>query len=146
MKKNCKSSGIDLVAIEAHLLIIRPGKHLEICVATILGWRTKEGSAPFLEYWGGGGGGGGGVTAPLVPTPMQAGIPEPATMYVKKCNISIVLFSRDDYLDHLPWFEYKSTPFWSALVCGMLVLCYQDSDLIVSAFSEWVCLIRHFVI
>ena len=22
----------------------------KICVATILGWRTKEGSAPFLEY------------------------------------------------------------------------------------------------
>ena len=34
-------------------------------------------------------------------------------------------------------------------VCGTLVLCYQDSDLIVgvyNAFYEWVCLISHFVI
>ena len=48
MKKkiNCKSNGIDLAAIEVHLLIIRPGKCLEIWVVTILGWRTKEGSAP----------------------------------------------------------------------------------------------------
>ena len=38
-KMNCKSSRIDLAAIEAHLLIIRPGKCLEICVVTILGWR-----------------------------------------------------------------------------------------------------------
>ena len=42
-----------MAAIEAHLLTIGLGKCLEICVATILGWRTKECSAPFLEYWGG---------------------------------------------------------------------------------------------
>ena len=50
--------------------------------------------------------------------------------------------------DRSPWFEYKSTPLCSAHVYGMLVLCYHDSDLIVgvySAFCEWVCLIRHFV-
>ena len=29
-KKNCNLSGIDLAAIEAHVLIIRPGKYLEI--------------------------------------------------------------------------------------------------------------------
>ena len=29
-KMNCKSNGIDLAAIEVHLLIIRPGKCLEI--------------------------------------------------------------------------------------------------------------------
>ena len=57
-----------MAAIEAHLLIIRPGKCLEICVATILGWRTKEGSAPFLEYWGGGGGVG-GYSPPSPPPP-----------------------------------------------------------------------------
>ena len=50
---NCKSSRIDLAAIEAHLLIIRPGKCLEICVVTILGWRIKGALPPFLEYWGG---------------------------------------------------------------------------------------------
>ena len=36
-KMNCRSSGIDLAAIEAHLLIIRHGKCLEICAITILG-------------------------------------------------------------------------------------------------------------
>ena len=39
-KINCKSSRIDLVAIEAYLLIIRPGKCLKIFIVTILGWRT----------------------------------------------------------------------------------------------------------
>ena len=52
-KLNCKSSRIDLAAIEAHLLIIRPGKCLEICIVTIQGWRTKGALPPFLEYWGG---------------------------------------------------------------------------------------------
>ena len=47
-KMNCKLSGIDLAAIEAHLLI-RLGKCLEI---TILGWRTKGALPPFLEHWG----------------------------------------------------------------------------------------------
>ena len=32
-------------------------------------------------------------------------------------------------------FKYKSTPFWSTHICGMLVLCYQDSDLIVGVYS-----------
>ena len=58
-KMNCKSSGIDLAAIEAHLLIIRPGKCLEICAITILGWRTKGGSVPLPRILGGG-----GATAP----------------------------------------------------------------------------------
>ena len=35
-----------MAAIEAHLLIIRPDKCLDICIVTILGWRTKGGSAP----------------------------------------------------------------------------------------------------
>ena len=52
-KINCKSSRIDLAAIEAHLLIIMPGKCLKICVVTILGWRTMGALLPFLEYWGG---------------------------------------------------------------------------------------------
>ena len=43
---NCKSSGIDLAAIEAHLLIIRPGKCLEICAITILAEEQRGGSAP----------------------------------------------------------------------------------------------------
>ena len=44
-----------------------------------------------------------------------------------------------DFLDHSPWFEYKSTLFWSLHICGTPVLCY-DSYLIVgvySAFCEW---------
>ena len=61
----CKSSRIDLAAIEAHLLIIRPGKCLEICIVTIQGWRTKGALPPFLEYWGGY-----SPPAPPVPTPM----------------------------------------------------------------------------
>ena len=38
---------------------------------------------------------------------------------------------------------------FGARTSGTLVLCYQDSDLIVgvyNAFCEWVCLISHFVI
>ena len=52
-------------------------------------------------------------------------------------------------LDFSYQLEYKSPPFCSVHVCGTLVLCYQDSDLIVgvySTFCEWVCLICHFVI
>ena len=52
-KINCKSSRIDLVAIEAYLLIIRPGKCLKIFIVTILGWRTMGALPPFLKYWGG---------------------------------------------------------------------------------------------
>ena len=52
-KINCKSSRIDLVAIEAYLLIIRPGKCLKIFIVTILGWRTMGALPPFLNYWGG---------------------------------------------------------------------------------------------
>ena len=52
-KINCKLSRIDLAAIEAHLLMIRPGKCLKICVVTILGWRTMGALPPFLKYWGG---------------------------------------------------------------------------------------------
>ena len=51
-KINCKLSRIDLAATEAHLLMIRPGKCLKICVVTILGWRTMGALPPFLEYWG----------------------------------------------------------------------------------------------
>ena len=70
-KINCKSSRIDLAAIEAHSIIIRLGKCLEICVVTILGWRIKGALPPFLEYWGGGGG---GATAPR---------------FLRLCNINI---------------------------------------------------------
>ena len=52
-KINCKSSRIDLVAIEAYLLIIRPGKCLKIFIVIILGWRTMGALPPFLKYWGG---------------------------------------------------------------------------------------------
>ena len=53
-------------------------------------------------------------------------------------NLSFSLsWITQDFLDHSPWFEYKSTPFWSAHVCGTSVLCYHDSDLIVGAFCEW---------
>ena len=45
-KNELKLSGIDLAAIEAHLLIIRPDK------ITILGRRAKWVLPPFLEYWG----------------------------------------------------------------------------------------------
>ena len=45
-KINCKSSRIDLVAIEAYLLIIRPGKCLKIFIVTILGWRTMGALPP----------------------------------------------------------------------------------------------------
>ena len=69
----------------------------------------------------------------------------------KSAKISIFVFPglTQDSLDRSPWFEHKSSPFWSAHVCGMLVLCYHDSDLILGvyrAFCEWVCLIGHFVI
>ena len=58
---NC---GIELAAIEKHLLIIRPGKCLETCAITILDWRTKGALSPFLEYWGR------GYSPPPVPTPV----------------------------------------------------------------------------
>ena len=63
-KMNCK---LDLAAIEAHLLIIRPGNYLEVFVVTILGWAREQRGAPppFLEYWGGC-----SPPSPLVPTPM----------------------------------------------------------------------------
>ena len=86
----------------------------------------------------------------------QSGMPEQAVFkIVKKVHFVKVSFClcfpglTQDCLDRSPWFEYKSTPFCSAHVCGKLVLCYQDSNLIVdvcSAFSEWVCLIHYFVI
>ena len=84
----------------------------------------------------------------------QSGMPELAIFkIVKKVYFLILSFSlpglTQDSLGRSPWFEYKSTPFCSAHVCGTLVLWYHDSDLIVgeySAFCEWVCRIRHFVI
>ena len=45
-KLNCKSSRIDLAAIEAHLLIIRPGKCLEICIVTIYWAGEQKGLCP----------------------------------------------------------------------------------------------------
>ena len=38
-------------------------------------------------------------------------------------------------LDHSPWFMYKCIPFCSVHVYDTLVLCYQDSDLIVGVYS-----------
>ena len=75
----------------------------------------------------------------------QSGMPELAVFkIVKKVHFVNLSFSLSgltrDFLDHSPWFEYKSTPFWSAHVCGTPVLCYHDSDLIMgvySAFCEW---------
>ena len=72
----------------------------------------------------------------------QSGMPEIAVFkIVKKVHFVNLSFSlsglTQDFLDHSPWFEYKSTPFWSAHVCGTPVLCYRDSDLIVGAFCEW---------
>ena len=65
----------------------------------------------------------------------------PEITFFKKVHFVNLSFSLSgliqDFLDHSPWFEYKSTPFWSAHVCGTPVLCYHDIDLIVGAFCEW---------
>ena len=53
-KINCKSSRIDLVAIEAYLLIIRPGKCLKIfIICNNTGLENNGALPPFLKYWGG---------------------------------------------------------------------------------------------
>ena len=74
-KINCKSSRIDLAAIEAHLLIIRPGKCLKTCVVAILGWRPMGALPPFLEYWGG-----------YSPPPAPPQPPQPPR-FLRLCNI-----------------------------------------------------------
>ena len=60
-------------------------------------------------------------------------MPEQAVFkIVKKVHFLILSFSlpglTQDSLGRSPWFEYKSTPFCSAHVCGTLVLWYHDSD------------------
>ena len=65
------------------------------------------------------------------------------TSYAKNSQFSIFLSFcfpelTLDCFDRSPWFKYKSTPFspfWSAHVCGKLILCYQDSDLIMGVYS-----------
>ena len=63
-------------------------------------------------------------------------MPEPDVKKWPFFNLSFFLSVFQDYHERSPWFEYKSTPFWNAHVCGMLV-----NDLIggvYSIFYEWV--------
>ena len=59
-----------------------------------------------------------------------------------KNNVSFYLSFRFPWLiqislDHSPWFMYKYTLCCSAYICGMLVLYYQDSDLIMCMYSTF---------
>ena len=71
----------------------------------------------------------------------RSGIPEQAVFKIVKKSILSFFLSfcflglTQDSLDHSPWFEYKSTPFCSVHVSCMLILCYQDCDLIVGVYS-----------
>ena len=65
-KINCKSSRIDLVAIEAYLLIIRPGKMFKNLYCNNTGLENNGGSAPLPKILGGAT----PPSAPPVPTPM----------------------------------------------------------------------------
>ena len=76
----------------------------------------------------------------------QSGMPEQAILKLQKsafCQGFFLSFCfpglTQDCLDRSPWFEYISTPFCSTHICGTIVLCYQDSDLIVGVRVMKLC-------